>query len=88
MQESKKRVTWAQPIEKYSDQETSDVDSSELSGDEGPSTLNLRSRTLQNQQEQGRAHYTFFQAKGKKGRQKRYYSIYQTDRSHRWNKRC
>lgn len=74
MHETRKKVTWANPIEKYSDQETSDGDSSEFSGDEGSSMINLRSRTLQNRQERGSTGGTttsFFRARGKKGRQKR-----------------
>lgn len=69
MHEPKKKVTWAEPIEKYSDQETSDVDSSELSGDEGPSTLSLRSQTLHNRQERGRSE-SFFRVRGRRGRKK------------------
>lgn len=66
----KKKVTWASLIEKYSDQESSDFDSSDLSGDEGPSTLNLRSRILQIRGDKGTSGRISFQARGHKGHQK------------------
>lgn len=47
----KKRVTWAHPIENQSDLETSEVDSSDFSGDEGTSSHNLRVRTIQQRKE-------------------------------------
>lgn len=47
----KKKVTWANSVEQHLDLETSVPDSSDLSGDEGPSSRNLRQRTIQEQRD-------------------------------------
>lgn len=64
----KKRVSWAKPLERYSDLETSEVDSSDLSRDEGPSNRSLRHKTLQQRRDRGEE--SFFQRGRRRGRNK------------------
>lgn len=65
----KKRVSWAQPLENHSDLETSDVDSSDFSGDEGPSSRILHDRTVEQRRDRGN-NKKFFQRGCKRGRNK------------------
>lgn len=43
----KKKVTWAQPMQEFSHQDTSDPDTSDCSGDEAGPSRSLRTRTIQ-----------------------------------------
>lgn len=66
----KKKVSWADPIQAFSDQDTSDVDTSDGSGDEAGPSRGLRSRTLQQ-----RTHYrdntnNSFSRRGRRGKYK------------------
>lgn len=74
MYDTQKKVTWANPLEEYSEQETSVFDSSESSGDEGPSRKILHTRMLQQRSERedsGRGKNYFFRRQGcNRGRQK------------------
>lgn len=63
----KKRVTWAHPITNHPDLDTSEVDSSDLSGDEGPSSRNLRLRTVQQRKDRDQ---DFFRRGKQRGRKK------------------